>query len=508
MTVTQEIAQLRREVAELKQPAPPVFRPEIRQALDAALEHIRTHKDIVVGTAAPTHVAAEPTLFWDKTNDLFYINSGGANWTLIGGAGISAHVILDGSTHTDSAASTIARGDLIVANSTPKYDGLTVGAAARILQSDGTDPSYVAVSGDATIAAGGAVTVAGTHSGSAHHAEAHTAASHSDQGATGAELETLTDTSDADALHAHSNHGVTHGSDGSDHDIIDHATDPQFSDVFSFVGSTDSVTISSGTFDLPAAPFGLITITGESDTDDDLDDILTNGSSTTLVPGTTILLTNFAGDAITVKHSANIVLNLGVDVILDNNGIDWIVLYALTNGIWVEHDRSPSLMPVASPTVSGFVEIAAAAEINTATATGLAMSPGTFSDSLYGIRYVSVLIFAPGTDTATGDDKAYFHIPPGLNGMDLMYVHAEVFTAGTTNTLDIQLAKNGSTDMLSTVLTVDSAETGSDTAATPAVIKSDGSEAVATNDTIVVDIDAVHTTAAKGLVCTLGFRIP
>ena len=36
-----------------------------------------------------------------------------------------------------------------------------------------------------------------------HHAEAHTVASHSDTGATGAELDTLTDTSDADALHGH-----------------------------------------------------------------------------------------------------------------------------------------------------------------------------------------------------------------------------------------------------------------------------------------------------------------
>lgn len=36
-----------------------------------------------------------------------------------------------------------------------------------------------------------------------HHDEAHTALSHSDQGATGAELETLTDGSNADSLHAH-----------------------------------------------------------------------------------------------------------------------------------------------------------------------------------------------------------------------------------------------------------------------------------------------------------------
>ncbi|KKN62502.1 hypothetical protein LCGC14_0511180 [marine sediment metagenome] len=42
------------------------------------------------------------------------------------------------------------------------------------------------------------------------HAQAHAPESHTGQGATAAELETLTDTSDADALHDHGNHGVTH----------------------------------------------------------------------------------------------------------------------------------------------------------------------------------------------------------------------------------------------------------------------------------------------------------
>lgn len=48
-----------------------------------------------------------------------------------------------------------------------------------------------------------------------HHTQAHTVASHSDTTATGAELETLTDTSNADALHVHdyasSGHGHAHG---------------------------------------------------------------------------------------------------------------------------------------------------------------------------------------------------------------------------------------------------------------------------------------------------------
>lgn len=47
-------------------------------------------------------------------------------------------------------------------------------------------------------------TVDATHSGSAHHAQAHSVASHDDTTATGTELETLTDGSDADSLHDHS----------------------------------------------------------------------------------------------------------------------------------------------------------------------------------------------------------------------------------------------------------------------------------------------------------------
>jgi len=52
----------------------------------------------------------------------------------------------------------------------------------------------------------GAITVDASHSGSAHHTQSHTVVSHSDTTATGAETETLTDGSNADALHTH-----THG---------------------------------------------------------------------------------------------------------------------------------------------------------------------------------------------------------------------------------------------------------------------------------------------------------
>ena len=102
------------------------------------------------------------------------------------------------------------------------------------------------------------------------------------------------------------------------------------------------------------------------------------------------------------------------------------------------------------------------------------------------VRYVEVRLVAYDTDCATGDKQGgwHFHIPPDLNGLDLVYVHAEVDTAGTTNTMDIEVYNSTqATDMLSTTLTID----------------------VATNDLIQIDVDAVHTTAAKGLVVTLGF---
>ena len=123
------------------------------------------------------------------------------------------------------------------------------------------------------------------------------------------------------------------------------------------------------------------------------------------------------------------------------------------------------------------------------------------------VRYVEVRLVAYDTDCATGDKQGgwHFHIPPDLNGLDLVYVHAEVDTAGTTNTMDLEIYNVTQTaDMLSTTLTIDTTESGSDTAATPYEIDTNNDD-VATNDLIRVDCDAVHTTAAKGLVVTLGF---
>lgn len=123
-------------------------------------------------------------------------------------------------------------------------------------------------------------------------------------------------------------------------------------------------------------------------------------------------------------------------------------------------------------------------------------------------REVQCIVFDFATDIATGDGKFYFHVSDRLAGMDLADVHAEVITAGTTGTTDIQINNvTQAADMLTTKLTIDSAETGSDTAATAAVIDT-ANDDVAENDVLRIDVDAVSTTAPKGLIVTLGFRLP
>lgn len=162
----------------------------------------------------------------------------------------------------------------------------------------------------------------------------------------------------------------------------------------------------------------------------------------------------------------------------------------------------------ASTTVKGKVELAIASEVDTGTSAVLAVTPDALAGANIGIRYVQITCFDYATNTAIGDGKGYFHVPPALNGMNLVYVHAKVITAGTTNTTDIQIANvTDSVDMLSTKITIDSGETGSDTAATAAVIDTTKDD-VATNDLLRIDVDAISTTAAKGLIITMGFALP
>ena len=79
--------------------------------------------------------------------------------TISGGG--SNHDLLDGSVAQDTVAAGASRGSLIYGNSTPKWAELVIGAANRVLTSDGTDaawgqvPLATAVSGILPTANGG-----------------------------------------------------------------------------------------------------------------------------------------------------------------------------------------------------------------------------------------------------------------------------------------------------------------------------------------------------------------
>lgn len=121
---------------------------------------------------------------------------------------------------------------------------------------------------------------------------------------------------------------------------------------------------------------------------------------------------------------------------------------------------------------------------------------------------VSVTLFGPSDTCATGDNRARLIIPQTVDGYNLTEVHAQCATAGTTGTMTVQIHNvDAPADVLSTLVSIDSAELGSDTAATPVVINAAEDDV----QSLVIyrfDVDAVHTTPALGLELMLVFERP
>ena len=166
--------------------------------------------------------------------------------------------------------------------------------------------------------------------------------------------------------------------------------------------------------------------------------------------------------------------------------------------------------PAASLTVAGVIEIATIAETDTGSDATRAVSPDGLAGSVHGKEVITVCLFDDSEDTATGDGAGdqLVRIPSKLNGWNLIEVAAYVQTAGTTGTLDVQIHNvTQAADMLTTKLTIDSTETDTSTAATAAVIDT-ANDDVATGDKIRYDVDAVQTTAAKGLWVEMTFQKP
>ncbi len=147
---------------------------------------------------------------------------------------------------------------------------------------------------------------------------------------------------------------------------------------------------------------------------------------------------------------------------------------------------------------------ASAAEINTGTSTTKFNTPDALAGSYAGTKSLSVQVTDGGTDVAVGDGKAYITIPEALNGMNLVRAQATVVTAGTTNATTVMIHnKTDAQDMLSGAISIASGGT----VGTVGTVNGTYDD-VATNDVLRIDVDSVSTTAPKGLMCVLEFRLP
>lgn len=227
---------------------------------------------------------------------------------------------------------------------------------------------------------------------------------------------------------------------------------------------------------------------------------LTSVASGDLVPVVDVSDTTDAATGTTKKVTF---ANLGTGIFSGLTG----VIRADAGVVSVDSDVT-DIVTAADTTTAGKIEVATAAETTTGTDATRAVSPDGLAGSDYGKRIVGIQVVASGSATSTGDGKAFFRIPSALNGYNLVGVAASVYTAGTTNTTDVQIRnKTDSQDMLSTKITIDSAETDTSTAATAAVINTSFDD-VATGDVIAIDVDAVSSTPANGLYVELIFQLP
>ncbi len=129
-------------------------------------------------------------------DDTYDLGSGSAQWKAL---------FIDGTAAIDNLSLAVGANEGVGSDLTPDVDSLRdLGSTARRYALAFVDDITVTTN----IVVGG--TVDGVDIAARDHADSHTAAAHSDHGATGAELETLTDGSDADALHAHTNTVAEH----------------------------------------------------------------------------------------------------------------------------------------------------------------------------------------------------------------------------------------------------------------------------------------------------------
>ena len=167
-----------------------------------------------------------------------------------------------------------------------------------------------------------------------------------------------------------------------------------------------------------------------------------------------------------------------------------------------------AVVSAASTTTAGKVELTTIAEVDTGTDTTRAVTADALHGSTRNLRHMVFRLVASDTDVATGTTiGGDFRMPfAGSFVQDDSFVYqfmASTDTAGTTGTMVVDIHKGGTTIISTNKLDIESAEKTTGTAATQPDLTTTTFSA---GDILTFDVDAIHTTAAKGLTIHIAVR--
>ena len=175
---------------------------------------------------------------------------------------------------------------------------------------------------------------------------------------------------------------------------------------------------------------------------------------------------------------------------------------------WTNDSGYITATDTASDSTAGIVELATIAETDAGTDATRAVTPDGLQGSKRNIRWFPFNLVEKGTDCATGTNLYGDFVSP-IAGTILQsdttpfYLYATNSIAGTTGNMVVDISINGTSIMTTNKLKFDSAEKTTTTAATPPDLTT---TTLSVGDIITIDIDSVHTTAAKGLTVMMAVR--
>lgn len=180
---------------------------------------------------------------------------------------------------------------------------------------------------------------------------------------------------------------------------------------------------------------------------------------------------------------------------------DWTGSAQVTTVGTIASGNVTAAVTAASTTTAGKIECAIASEINTGTDATRAVTPDSLQGSKRNIRWLVFNLVAPGSDCAVGTNIGGDFVSPIAGVIQQsdttpFYIYATNSTAGTTGTMVVDVNINGTSICTTNKLDFD---TGEKTTTTGSTVIDLTTTALAVGDIITIDVDGIHTTAAKGL---------